>query len=110
MKFHGPQWVDDPAHRSRRVLLEVHSKHSIFSPRLPALMLLLAMTAWGAMSLRTGFDYDEVEHAHALWRVAQGDVPFYDFLEVHPPFFWKWMKPVTRVMPERFESLYIWRF
>ena len=49
---------------------------------------------------RRGFDYDEVEHAHASWLIASGDRPYDDFFECHPPFVWYGLAPVARLIPE----------
>jgi hypothetical protein len=56
-----------------------------------ALALLLigvgAVALLGAIMTR-GFDYDELEHAHAAWLVRNGVEPFNEFFECHPPFIW----------------------
>lgn len=64
-----------------------------------ALVVVLGLAAAGAGIARKAFDYDEVEHAHAAWLVAQGDRPFHDFFECHPPFAWYAAAPLVRVLP-----------
>ncbi|MBI4678201.1 MAG: hypothetical protein HY748_11520 [Elusimicrobia bacterium] len=62
---------------------------------------LYLMQAAGLLPL----DYDEYEHAHSAWAVSQGLVPYEDFHQVHPPFFWFAFSPVMRLIPQDFESL-----
>ena len=64
-----------------------------------ALVLLAGLAAWGTGVARKAFDYDEVEHAHAAWLVAQGDTPYHDFFECHPPFAWYGMAAVDGLLP-----------
>jgi hypothetical protein len=42
-------------------------------------------------------DFDEVEHAHVLWLLAQGKVLFRDFFELHFPWMWLWHEPLARL-------------
>jgi len=46
---------------------------------------------------RSGFDHDEIEHLHAAWLVKQGQVPYRDFVENHPPCVHYLLAPLTRV-------------
>jgi len=36
-------------------------------------------------------DVDEIEHAHAAWLMFQGQSPFTDFWEHHPPWYWHFL-------------------
>lgn len=47
------------------------------------------------------FDYDEVSHAHMIWQVAHGVLPYRDFVVNHFPFFWMLLAPLARWLPER---------
>lgn len=47
------------------------------------------------------FDYDEVSHAHMIWQVAHGVLPYRDFVVNHFPFFWMLLAPISRWLPER---------
>lgn len=38
---------------------------------------------------------DEAEHLHAAWNIAQGQIPFRDFFEHHPPVLWYLLAPLT---------------
>lgn len=71
-----------------------------------AALLLLVVTAWLVGLLRQAFDYDELEHAHALWLMAGGARPFYDFFECHPPFLWYPLTLVARAFGESYVVLY----
>ncbi len=53
-----------------------------------ALLIAAWVVAWVYGILHRYFDYDELEHFYAGWRIAEGDRPFYDFFECHPPFLW----------------------
>jgi len=56
------------------------------------------------------FDYDEAEHAHAIWLVSQGFTPFIDFFECHTPYFWYLLAPLSTLMPESAGALFGYRF
>ncbi len=80
----------------------------------PRLLLLTAISialASGALAWWTGlanqaFDYDEVMHAHTIWQIASGLVPFHDFYECHPPFLWYAFLPFFGLLPEAPEALF----
>jgi hypothetical protein len=66
----------------------------------PWYLLAATMTmivVWHAWSSQ--FNHDEIEHLHASWLVAQGQVPFADFLEQHHPTLWYLLAPATRWFP-----------
>ncbi len=54
-------------------------------------LILVAWCWFGA------YDHDEVQHLHASWLVAQGSLPFVDFLEQHHPTFWYLLAPIVRL-------------
>jgi hypothetical protein len=61
--------------------------------------LFIAVAAW---LLVFGFfarpmDHDEVEHLHASWLVAQGQVPFRDFWQHHSPMLYLVLSPLMRL-------------
>ncbi len=55
-------------------------------------------------------DYDEVSHAHTLWQIAEGRVPFHDFFECHPPFLWYLLLPIYRWLPETPDAIFALRW
>ena len=63
-------------------------------------VFLAGFAAWGTAIDRLPTDYDEVYHAHAVWLIAQGDRPYYDFLAVHTPFLWYAGSPLLRWLPD----------
>lgn len=67
---------------------------------LAAAAAVIALAAWGAWIFSKPLDYDEVEHAHAIWLVGSGLTPYVDFFEVHLPFFWYVMSAFSRFLPE----------
>ena len=42
-----------------------------------------------------GYNHDELEHLHASWLVASGQLPYRDFLEQHHPALWFLAAPVV---------------
>jgi len=62
--------------------------------------------AWLTGLVHQAFDYDEVMHAHAIWQIARGLVPFHDFYECHPPFLWYLFVPLFQLLPEAPEALF----
>lgn len=60
---------------------------------LAALLAAAGAIAWTYGILRRYFDYDELEHLYAIWRIHSGDRPFTDFFEGHPPFAWYALAP-----------------
>jgi len=49
-------------------------------------------------------DHDEIEHLHAAWLVADGQRPFVDFLEHHPPALWYALAPIVRAFEGELQS------
>ncbi|MCI0410188.1 MAG: glycosyltransferase family 39 protein, partial [Acidobacteria bacterium] len=52
---------------------------------------------------------DELEHLHAAWAVAQGQVPHRDFFQNHPPLLYYLMAPIAAVMGEDLRIIYVGR-
>ena len=69
---------------------------------LPALALRFPL-------LFTTFGEDEVEHLHAAWAVAHGQVPFRDFHQIHGPLLYYLMAPVFTLMGEDLRVIYVGR-
>jgi hypothetical protein len=47
---------------------------------------LIIVCALAVGVARRYFDVDEIQHSHVMWLISQGDRPFHDFIETHPPF------------------------
>ena len=63
---------------------------------LAAAAALLVIAACTRVITQRTIDHDELEHAHALWLTALGDVPLHDFVEIHPPFAFMAFAPLGR--------------
>ncbi|MBZ4416277.1 hypothetical protein [Myxococcus sp. RHSTA-1-4] len=64
--------------------------------------LVLALGALSIQALRLAlhkaFSIDEFQYAHAAWLVAQGQVPYRDFFEVHFPLVYQVLAPLFGVL------------
>ncbi|MEN6450557.1 MAG: hypothetical protein ABFC96_08710 [Thermoguttaceae bacterium] len=49
---------------------------------------------------KSNIDADEVEHAHVIWALNQGIMPYRDIHQIHTPMLWIMMSPVMRCLPE----------
>lgn len=47
-----------------------------------------------------GFDADELQHLHSAWRIGQGELPYRDFFEHHPPLLYLLIAPLFRSFSE----------
>ncbi|MBZ0274415.1 hypothetical protein K8I61_20455 [bacterium] len=62
-----------------------------FAPKTRAVVAIAVVLGAVAMAhlveraINRKYNGDELQHAHAVYRVAQGDLPFRDFFEHHPP-------------------------
>jgi hypothetical protein len=66
-----------------------------------AIVIVWAVARLPLLFLRR-FNPDEFEHLHAAWAVAQGQVPYRDFFQHHPPLFYAALAPVLAlVQPEQ---------
>ncbi|HVE70993.1 MAG TPA: hypothetical protein VNI54_06460 [Thermoanaerobaculia bacterium] len=63
---------------------------------LAAAATLLVIAACAIVVVDRSMDHDELEHAHAVWLTALGDVPMHDFLAIHPPFPYMSFAPLGR--------------
>ena len=65
-----------------------------------AIWLLIAFgigfAAWTVFFTETG-NGDNVEHIHATWLIAYGEVPYRDFFQHHNPLLWYLFAPVIRL-------------
>ena len=50
------------------------------------------------LALHKAFSIDEFQYAHAAWLVAQGQVPYRDFFEVHFPLVYQLLAPLFAVL------------
>jgi len=55
------------------------------------------------------YNYDEFSHAHMVWLVSIGEVPYRDFAANHFPFLWILMSPLLWVLPESSATLMVLR-
>lgn len=55
-------------------------------------------------ALRAPVNDDDVYHLHSIWLVAQGNLPYKGFFEIHPPGLWLVLSPVAAVFssPSRY--------
>jgi hypothetical protein len=67
---------------------------------LAAAVVALGICAWATGIVFKGYDYDEIYHAHVVWLISQGAVPFTDFFASHPPFAWYPLVPFAWWCPE----------
>jgi hypothetical protein len=79
------------------------------SPRLLIAFLLALAAATGIAALRlsvaSGFDADEIEHAHVSWSLGQGIAPYRDLHQIHTPLLWILSEPVVGALPENRTAL-----
>ena len=52
---------------------------------------------------------DEVEHLHCAWLLSQGQLPYVDFWEHHPPLLWQGMQFSFPLLPESMVTVWVWR-
>ena len=83
---------------------------TLLPPVLAAFAVVSVIDAWIAGILHHIFDFDEIQHAHAIWLIAHGKRPFIDFFEVHPPFAWWALTPMVQLFPRPIEYLIALRF
>ena len=71
------------------------------APGVLAALVALAVVLRFGVVLNRRIDPDESQHLHVAWLITQGQVPYRDFWEHHPPFFHYAMAPVTAWLVER---------
>ncbi len=64
------------------------------------LVLLELFSGWA--------DPDEMEHAHAAWLLAQGQIPYIDFFESHLPGLWRLLRPFYTAFPTGGPGVLFW--
>lgn len=69
-----------------------------------ALAVASGLAVWGIGIVNCGYDYDEVQRAHSVWLSAQGQRPYRDFFECHPPYF-ALLTPVVRTFRDPCDAL-----
>lgn len=72
-------------------------------------LLGAGLVAWAAGISNALFDYDELEHARAIWLIQTGLRPFRDFFECHPPYLWYPLALLTRPFGETYRVLFVLR-
>jgi 4-amino-4-deoxy-L-arabinose transferase-like glycosyltransferase len=60
-------------------------------------------------SLVNPFQWDEFEHVHAAWRVANGRLPYLDFFENHHPLLWYMMAAMLPLAGESGGTVLVFR-
>ena len=61
--------------------------------------LCLAVAAMAVlMSCGKQIDSDEIEHLHTAWLMVNGQLPYVDFHQHHPPALWWLLAPLTRLV------------
>ncbi len=72
-------------------------------------LILLALALRLLMLVHAKLGEDEAEHLHAAWAVAQGQVPYRDFWQLHPPLLYYLMAPAFALMGEDLRIIYVGR-
>lgn len=72
---------------------------------------MAALLFIGLVAVALGYPVrpDEVEHVHAAWLVAVGQVPYRDFFQHHHPLLWLTMAPLVRVLPQSSAAVIVLR-
>ncbi len=73
---------------------------------------MAALLFIGLVAVALGYPVrpDEVEHVHAAWLVAVGQVPYRDFFQHHHPLLWLTMAPLVPVLPQSSAAVILLRF
>jgi hypothetical protein len=74
------------------------------APRWTATAFWIVVAALALHCAISSCDHDEIEHLHAAWLVANGQRPFVDFLEHHPPTLWYALAPIVRAFDGELQS------
>ena len=70
-----------------------------------AALLLLFAARTADLGVSKQYSIDEFQYAHAAWLVAQGEVPYRDFFEVHHPLLYVGLSPVFLVAGDDPEAI-----
>lgn len=74
-------------------------------------MVVIAGTVgWSIGIMSRYYDDDEVSWAHSIWLTSLGLRPYHDFFEVHPPFFWFLLAPISKLFGPQPHILTFYRF
>ncbi len=95
-------------HPSTHTLAAVATAERWLSWALPAL-IVLALALRVPLLVHAPLGDDEGEHLHAAWAITQGQVPYRDFWQSHPPLFYYLMAPVFTLMGEDLRIIYVGR-
>jgi len=72
-------------------------------------VVILTVQAWASAIARRGFDYDELEHAYAIWCIKLGLRPYRDFFECHPLFLWYPLSLLFKLVGDSYAILFVCR-
>jgi hypothetical protein len=72
-------------------------------------LILVALVIRTLMLFHASLGKDEVEHLHAAWAVAQGQVPYRDFLQLHTPLLYYLLAPIFALMGEELRIIFVGR-
>jgi hypothetical protein len=72
-------------------------------------VVLLGVALAGRHAWTGAFSHDDLEHAHAAWRISVGDRPFVDFQEQHHPTVWLLLAPLVRAFARPADFMFVAR-
>ncbi len=83
--------------------------------RRPLVIILLILLAapilfWFYAASVKRFNMDEMEHAHAAYLLADGQLPYRDFFEHHPPLLYHAIKPLYQIFGARPRTMFVFRY
>jgi hypothetical protein len=84
--------------RYRRRLAGILSCRRIWIGLLAAFVAVFAF-CYIRFAMNAGVDHDEVEHAHAAFKLLNGAIPYRDFYQNHLPAYWLVDMPLVRAFP-----------
>ena len=79
-------------------LPDISRRSTCFYALLVLLAINLLQTVY-AVFFCSFLQADDLEHLHAAFFVANGDVPYRDFFEHHHPLLWYLLAPVVKILP-----------
>ncbi len=102
-----PSPIRGPDHAADRPATMRASERWISRAALALILLALAIRV--PLLVNAGPESDEVSHLHSSWAVAQGQVPYRDFWQMHPPLLYYVVAPVFALMGEDLRIIYVGR-